>query len=832
MHKWLLAVLLLFPLTGMAEDKQHFQLGVFAYRPVELMQERFQPLVDYLNEQLEGSQIHLQILDLPELTQAVEEGRLDLVLTNPSHYNLLRHHYALQGPLVTLVNLEQGIPTRALGGVILVDPAAGISELSQLRHQRVAVPGTYFLGGYQTQVYELMQLDIHPQQDFEVEELGSHDAVITALLQGKYVAGFVRTGVLESKLRQGELKPGQLQVLNPQQYAGFPFQVSTRLYPEWPLASIGECVCTRELVRALLNLAPDHPAVLALGIDGFSPPADYSVMDRLAFALKLPPYNQSKPVSLLDLWRDQPLLILIVGSLLIFTLGFLLALMLFNRRLRLANDHFTQLYQHLPLPVILLDPATDRFVDCNAAGLKLLKLNNTTQIIGRKPEDISPEYQPDGSVSSKARKTHFEALKETETLSFEWMHLASDGLSLLVQVTLIPVEIHGQPLILGVWYDLTERQRSELAVQESELRFRQFAENTDLVFWVRTADEMLYINPAYERIWGRSCNDLYVDPYSFAQAIHPQDRERVFAAFDAEMKQTGLFDQRYRILRPDGEVRWIHARSYPILDDQGVLIRTAGIASDITDQVQLNEALQQKTESLQKSNAELEQFAYVVSHDLRQPLRMIGSYLQLLERRLETTLTDETREMMHFAVDGASRLDQMLVSLLEYSRVGRKGLPMTNTLAETAIQEALQFLQPLIDEKQARVQLLTKSWPMLHASPDELTRLFQNLIGNALKYHKPGQAPQVSLDVERTKGHWRFCIRDQGIGIAPEQFDRLFRVFQRLHTRSEYEGTGIGLAVCRKIVERHGGRIWVESEGEGKGCRFCFVLPFADSREA
>lgn len=396
-------------------------------------------------------------------------------------------------------------------------------------------------------------------------------------------------------------------------------------------------------------------------------------------------------------------LLFVISNLLVFVLGFLLALTLFNRRLRLANNHFTQLYQHLPLPVILLDPATDRFVDCNAAGLKLLKLDDITQIIGRKPEDISPEYQPDGSVSSKARKTHFEALKEAETLSFEWTHLTSDRLELLLRVTLIPVETQGRPLILGVWYDLTERRQSELAVQE-------------------------------------------------------------------------------------------------------------------------------KTESLQKSNAELEQFAYAVSHDLRQPLRMIGSYLQLLERRLETTLTDETREMMHFAADGASRLDQMLVSLLEYSRVGRKGLPMTETPAEQAIKEALQFLQPLIDEKQAQVQLLAKSWPMLYASPDELTRLFQNLIGNALKYHQPGQIPQISLDVERTKGHWRFCIRDQGIGIAPEQFDRLFRVFQRLHTRSEYEGTGIGLAVCRKIVERHGGRIWVESEGEGKGCSFCFVLPFADSR--
>jgi len=236
----------------------------------------------------------------------------------------------------------------------------------------------------------------------------------------------------------------------------------------------------------------------------------------------------------------------------------------------------------------------------------------------------------------------------------------------------------------------------------------------------------------------------------------------------------------------------------------------------------------ERTQALRDSNAELEQFAYVASHDLRQPLRMINSYLQLLERRLGDGLDADNRKMMGFARDGAERLDQMLVSLLEYSRVGRKGQPMESLNLATSVKEALTFLGPQIKETKASVQLPEEAeWPTLHASPDEMTRLFQNLISNSLKYTQSDQAPQIDLQVVKQGSQWLVSIQDQGIGIDPSQQDRLFKVFQRLQHRNDYEGTGVGLAICRKIVERHGGAIWVESEGENLGSRFCFTLPVA-----
>jgi light-regulated signal transduction histidine kinase (bacteriophytochrome) len=252
----------------------------------------------------------------------------------------------------------------------------------------------------------------------------------------------------------------------------------------------------------------------------------------------------------------------------------------------------------------------------------------------------------------------------------------------------------------------------------------------------------------------------------------------------------------------------------------------AGTHWEITERKQAEETLHQKTEELARSNAELEQFAYVASHDLRQPLRMVNSYVQLLERRLAATLDDETREMMHFATDGAKRMDQMLVSLLEYSRVGRRGEPLASLASRAAVDEALRFLDPAINEASATVRV-SGDWPEIVASRDEFTRLWQNLIGNAVKYRAPERVPEIDISVTpdtETDG-WRFCVADNGIGIEPTQFERLFKVFQRLHTREQYEGTGIGLAVARKIVERLGGRLWVESGGAGQGCRFCFSLP-------
>lgn len=264
---------------------------------------------------------------------------------------------------------------------------------------------------------------------------------------------------------------------------------------------------------------------------------------------------------------------------------------------------------------------------------------------------------------------------------------------------------------------------------------------------------------------------------------------------------------------------------YSWSDEQIMMLRIAAdVIGNTMARLRIERELAELLTRLQHSNAELEQFAYAASHDLRQPLRMVSSYLQLLERQLEAQLTEDTRQMMHFAIDGAKRMDQMLLSLLEYSRVGRKGEPMEPLSLRAAVEEALRFLQPAVKESAAEVQVVGE-WPILAVSRDECTRLFQNLIGNALKYRVADRAVAIEIGAQAVAEGWRFWVADNGIGIDPKQFNRLFQVFQRLQTCSNYPGTGVGLAVARKIVERHGGEIWVESAGEGAGSRFCFRLP-------
>jgi signal transduction histidine kinase len=235
-----------------------------------------------------------------------------------------------------------------------------------------------------------------------------------------------------------------------------------------------------------------------------------------------------------------------------------------------------------------------------------------------------------------------------------------------------------------------------------------------------------------------------------------------------------------------------------------------------------------KEEELRRSNTELEQFAYVASHDLQEPLRMVGSYTQLLSRRYKGKLDADADEFIAFAVDGVTRMQRLINDLLQYSRVGTKGREPVPTQSETVLERALANLRIAIDDNKATVT--HDPLPMVLADDRQLEQLFQNLVGNAIKFHG-NEPPRVHIRAERSNGCWMFAVKDNGIGIEPQYFDRIFQVFQRLHTMKEYAGTGIGLAVCKKIVERHGGRIWVESE-PGKGTSFQFTLPAAGKEQS
>jgi len=386
----------------------------------------------------------------------------------------------------------------------------------------------------------------------------------------------------------------------------------------------------------------------------------------------------------------------------------------------------------------------------------------------------------------------------------------------------------GSTLWHGYIQDITERKQSEQLLVQQKQSLANILWGTGVGTWewnVQTGETRF--NERWAELIGYTLDELA--PISIAtwmKYAHPDDLAGSGAALEQHFSGVSdFYECESRMQHKDGHWIWV-------LDRGKLVSRTpdgqpewmAGTHWDISDRKQSEQVLEQQTQALARSNTELEQFAYVASHDLRQPLRMVNSYVQLLERALADKLDDNTREMMHFASDGAKRMDQMLVSLLQYSRVGRKGEPMQVLASRAALDEALLFLAPAIADAQATVRV-SGDWPQLLGSPDEFTRLWQNLVSNAIKYRAPGRAPEIDISVTPEAQGWRFCVADNGIGIDPAQFERLFKVFARLHTREQYEGSGVGLAVARKIVERHGGLIWVESGGAGQGSRFYFLLP-------
>jgi light-regulated signal transduction histidine kinase (bacteriophytochrome) len=256
-------------------------------------------------------------------------------------------------------------------------------------------------------------------------------------------------------------------------------------------------------------------------------------------------------------------------------------------------------------------------------------------------------------------------------------------------------------------------------------------------------------------------------------------------------------------------------------DQQGSPTGIIGYAIDITARKQAEETLRYQAAELQRSNEELQQFAYVASHDLQEPLRMVTSYMQLLAQRYQGTLDAEAEEFIGYAVEGARRMKSLIDDLLAYSRVGTRREPFVPVDCKEVLQQTLQDLRFAIEESEAVITY--DPLPVVRASKLEFALLLQNLLSNALKF-RTAESPRIHLSAQQRSIEWLFSVQDNGIGIDPQHAERIFVIFQRLHTRQEYPGTGLGLAICKKIVDRHGGRMWVEST-PGQGATFFFTLP-------
>lgn len=480
------------------------------------------------------------------------------------------------------------------------------------------------------------------------------------------------------------------------------------------------------------------------------------------------------------------------------------------------------LYSSVNEAIFFINPATMKVEDCNHAAEKIFGYTKYEMIgLAAKQRHISEESFrkfDDMVMSSYAEKGYFDT---------EYQMKRKDGTIFPCENFVTPIYDESGKLIVHVSIvrDITERKKIENELKHQGTLLKTIFDNLPVGVWVTDkAGNIILGNPAAQGIWG-GAKYVGIENYHEYRAwwadtgemLRAEDWAIVRAISNGEIS----LNEKIKIQCFDGAYKTILNSAVPIKDENSSIIGAVIVNQDITQEMQNQQKLKKTLEDLENTNKELEQFAYVASHDLQEPLRMVSAYTTLLGRKQGPMLDENTKVYMDFIVEGAKRMQVLIKDLLDYSRISKKEHKFDYVNCKSLINAAVSNLD--IQIKESGTRIFYDSYPLIKASPLLLTQLFQNLISNAIKFRGEA-APEIYIGCEKRKKEYMFFVRDNGIGISHDYFDKIFEIFQRLHERDDYPGTGIGLTICKKIVERHGGRIWVESD-ECKGTTFYFTIP-------